>query len=103
MTCRMRCATGRPHRSARQIMVLRRGALTRAGAPAHCAPLARGPAEVSTGLAVIVRLVGRARRHEYTVGDGLSGTRDAEADRAIGQGLVLEGARVARAAALHGP
>src|SRR6266403_3852341 len=101
MTCRMRCATGRPHRSARKIMILRRVALPRSGAPAHCAALARGPAEVSTGLAVIMRLVGRERGHEHPVGDGLSGTRDAEADRAIGQRFVLESQCFTRTYRLH--
>src|SRR5882762_8483352 len=101
MTCRMPCATGRPHRSARKIMTFRRVALPRSGAPAHCAPLARGPAEVSTGRAVIMRLVGRDRGHEHPMGDGLSRTRDAEADRAIRQRLVLEGQRFTRAHRLH--
>src|ERR1700694_1309645 len=101
MTCRMRCATGRPHRSARKIIILMRVALPRSGAPAHCVALARGPAEVSTGLAVIMRPVGRDRGHEHAVGDGLSGTRDAEADRAIRQGLVLESQGFPRAPRLH--
>src|SRR6266478_230897 len=100
MTCRMPCATGRPQRSARKIMTFRRVALPRSGAPAHCAALARGPAEVSTGLAVMMRLVGRDR-HEQPAGDGLSGTRDAEADRAIRQRFVLESQRFTRAHRLH--
>src|SRR4029077_8782345 len=101
MTCRMRCATGRPQCSARKIMTFRRVALPRSGAPAHCAALARGPAEVSTGLAVIMRLVGGERGRAHPRGGGGSGAPDMEADRAIRQRFVLESQRFSRAHRLH--
>src|SRR5215468_5683055 len=91
MTYRMPRVSGRPSRSATNIIIRSSVALPRSGRPAHCDALARGGAADSGGLLVI--------GNEHAVCDRLPRPQDAEAYRAVRHALVPEGEDFAR---MHG-